>query len=82
VTAPRAGGVSWHSIMDANPQFRRAVTDFMMCLDAKRVLERRQPPVYETAAAYLEEVGLALIRETGLPEEFIQACVASMPPQD
>lgn len=70
------------SVLDANPLFRRSVMDFMACLDAKRVLERTKPPMYETAAAYLGEVGLTLIRETGLPEAFIEACVAAQPPEE
>ena len=82
MTTPTPDAAFIESVLDAHPLFRRSVMDFMACLDAKRVLERTKPPMYETAAAYLGEVGRTLIRETGLPEDFIQACVANMPPQD
>ncbi len=69
-------------ILDEHPQFRRTVTDFMMLLDAGRVLERHQPPMYETVAAYLEEAGRTLMRGAGLDDEFIQACIDHQPPHE
>jgi hypothetical protein len=54
----------------------------MMLLDAKRVLERHQPPRHETAGAYLEEVGRALMADAGLPAEFVQTCIDHMPPHE
>jgi hypothetical protein len=70
---------AWDRILDEHPQFRRTVTDFMMLLDARRVLEHHQPPMHETAAAYLEEVGRTLMVGTGLPDEFVEACIKVQP---
>jgi hypothetical protein len=73
---------AWNRFLENHPGLKRATTDFMMLFDAKRVLERHQPPMHETAAPYLEEVGRTLMRNAGLPDDFVQACIDHMPPHE
>ena len=66
-------------LLDAHPEFKQTLTQFMMLYDAAEVLAEVQPPHASTAAAYLRAVADTLIRETGLPEVFLQAMIRTRP---
>ena len=67
-------------LLAAHPAFKRTLTQFMMLHDAAEVLGELKPPHGDTTAEYLREVGSHIIRDAGLPEEFLQAMIASRPP--
>jgi hypothetical protein len=67
-------------ILDEHPAFAGKLYQFMALRDAADVLEALQPPYYQTAAAYLEEVADTVLRGTGIGEDFVQAMIAARPP--
>jgi hypothetical protein len=73
--------VDARKILDEHPLFAKAITEFMMLLDAAEVLAELKPPMHETMAGYLREVADKHIRQaTALPETFILAMIAARPP--
>jgi hypothetical protein len=63
-----------------NPDLARKIKMFMMLRDAAEVLGELKPPEHETAAAYLQEIADHLMRDAGMPEDFLQAMIKSRPP--
>lgn len=69
-------------LLAAHPAFERTLRQFMMLYDAAEVLAELKPPNGDTAAAYLREIGRHIIREAGIPENFLEAMIAARPPAD
>jgi hypothetical protein len=75
-----ADGKAMQDILDANPVFATKVTQFMMLHDAAEVLDELKPPHGDLVAAFLRETGSAVMQETGVGEEFIEAMTRARPP--
>lgn len=71
---------SARKILDDHPVFAKAVAQFMTLYDAAQVLDELKPPNGELAAEYLKEIAGTIIRDTGLPENFIEAMIKARPP--
>jgi hypothetical protein len=65
--------------LDTHPAVDRPLRQFMALYDAAEALDDLKPPYGETAAAFLREVGLHVMRELGVGEDFVQALIASRP---
>lgn len=67
-----------------HPQVRRAGEDLLILMDARRILEARLPAtgMQPAVCEYLELTGRAIMRDAGLPEEFVQECISRMPPRE
>lgn len=70
----------WAEFLATRPGFERALRQFMVLHDAADVLDELKPPHGDTAAGFLREVGNDAIRDTGVPEDFLQAMIANKPP--
>lgn len=68
-------------LLAAHPAFKRTLSQFMMLYDAAEVLDELKPPNGAVAAEYLREVGNHVIRDAGLPENFLEAMIAAHPPR-
>lgn len=66
----------------AHPEFERKLTQFMMLYDAADVLGELETPHrrWDNAAEYLTETANHIMRDAGIPEEFLQAMIAARPP--
>lgn len=67
---------------DENPALALQLARFMTLYDAADVLAALKPPNYETAAAYLQGIADHLMRDAGVPGDFLQAMIASRPPME
>lgn len=63
----------------AHPGLDRRMFQLLSLHDAAGVLDVLKPPHGDTAAEFLREVGNHLMREAGVPEDFLQAMIASRP---
>jgi hypothetical protein len=69
-------------LLAAHPAFERTLRQFMMLYDAAEVLGELKPPHGDTAAEFLREVGNHIMRDAGMPDDFVQAMIAARPPAD
>jgi hypothetical protein len=67
------------ALFAGNPAFTDKATQFMMLRDAAEVLGVLKPPHHEIASEYLREVADHLMRDAGVPEEFLQVMIKSRP---
>lgn len=67
-------------LIEEHPDFRRTLHQFMALRDAAAVLDELKPPNYKVGAAWLREIGDHVMRDAGMPEEFLQAMIASRRP--
>lgn len=67
-------------ILDRNPGLARPLTQFMTLYDAAEVLTELKPPQHETATAYLRGIADHLLRDAGIPEQFLAAMIEARPP--
>jgi len=72
----------YQRLLAAFPDFKVKAYQWMMLRDAAAVLRELKPPEYrhENAAAYLEETADRLMRDAGLPEQYLQAMIATPRP--
>jgi hypothetical protein len=70
-------------VLDDHPTLRRVAEDLITLLDAKRVLEATQPAtgMQPAVCEYLERTGRALMKQAGLPDEFVDVCIKVAPPR-
>lgn len=69
----------WQEFLASHPDLQRKICQFMMLYDAAEVLGELKPPHGDTAAEFLREVGSHIVRDAGVPEEFLQAMIKARP---
>lgn len=67
-------------LLELNPGLARKITQFMILRDAADVLTELKPPNGDLTSAYLAETADHLIRDAGVPEDFLQAMITARPP--